>query len=86
MEGEGEYRKEHSGGNYYTVVGNSSIAVVNYIKPTATNYTYSLLNLTSLILTDWIWPKFEQSIQGWSYSLPESILNSSYSIQVGKKL
>ena len=37
-----------SGRSYYTVVGNSSIAVVNYIKPNATNYIYPLRNLTKI--------------------------------------
>ena len=77
-----KFNEEYPSENYYNKV-NDQITVVNYYKPSAVNYSYPFPNTVSIDVTDWIWPRFEQSIDQWSYPLPELMLDASYAFHIG---
>ena len=72
-------------GYLYTIL-NQSVSTVGYGKPDEIGYSHSFDSLISIDVSDWIWPKFEQFINKWSFQPPITLLEPSYNIRIGKKI
>ena len=74
---------DSSSDSYYNVE-TSNVSTFSYNNSQRSIYSNALTNLIEIIVSDWIWPRYDTNFQSWAYSTPVSKLNPKYEYGVGK--